>query len=205
MLHTKSFAWVGRSWVIGLLTYSIAGGGSRAAAFDEAQETSNAPSTSALLSTKNLVKNGNFNADLDEWIPNIHTGIGKIEVADAGGSYGPAVRVDNPTVMQDYLVQIYQDGIPLTARHCYRVTFSAKAGAAKQISVGMGKNTPDWRTYGLWQEPILSTAWKKYTMYFVANSTAADTRFSFNFGTANTTSWLDNVTLADLGTPAACE
>jgi hypothetical protein len=151
----------------------------------------------------NLVKNGNFTAALNEWIPNIHTGVGSISIETITGR-GNTVKVNNPTVMEHYKVQIYQDNISLTNGNCYRISFAAKGAEPKQIAVGMGKNVPDWGSYGLWQEPRLTADWKTHAFYFRANATATGTRLSFNFGAANTDIWLDNVRLEDRGKLASC-
>lgn len=95
-------------------------------------------------------------------------------------------------------MQIYQDDLHLDNGHCYQISFFAKAEAAKKFAVGLGKQTPDWRSYGLWVEPRLTFAWKVYSYKFTANVTADDGRLSLNFGTANTTVLLDDVVLEEV-------
>lgn len=156
-------------------------------------------------SDDNLVLNGDFSSDLDDWTPNVHTGMGSISITTVTDispptTGGKVVKIVNPVSQEAYKVQIYQDDLPVEKGYCYQISFFAKAQAAKKFAVGLGKQTPDWHSYGLWVEPRLTFDWKQYTYTFTAGEKADDGRLSFNFGTANTTILLDDVVLKEIST-----
>lgn len=151
----------------------------------------------------NLVLNGDFSSDLDDWTPNVHTGTGTISITTTSSTSPPAtggkvVKIVNAVSQEAYKVQIYQDDLEVSNGHCYQISFYAKAEAAKKFAVGLGKQTPDWRSYGLWVEPRLGYDWKQYLYKFTASATANDARLSLNFGTANTTILLDDIDLEEM-------
>ncbi len=146
----------------------------------------------ARFSTVNdLIPNGDFSNDLSNWTVNTWS-------AD-GSSQGNAEVVDGVlkyTVInggpETWNIQIYQNPVSFIKGKAYKLTFDAWAEAAHPMNV--------WTANGaLSKEISLTTAQTTYSYTFIADTTEASGRLSFDIGGNGAASagvvYLDNVSL----------
>ena len=87
----------------------------------------------------------------------------------------------------DYQIQLSSGTMSIEAGKTYQLTFKAKASTAFTVPSGylklMQVDSP-WADYSSVPAPALSltTGWQTYTVQFVANTTASDTRIDFHLG-----------------------
>jgi uncharacterized repeat protein (TIGR02543 family) len=153
--------------------------------------------------TENLVKSGNFPSnsvsadDGYDWKlgQGEHWGNSQASVSVSNGS----VTVNISTTGEElYQPQLVQYGIDLVQGMKYRLTFEAKADAAKSIDVGLQQSSSPWATY--YEETFqLTTTSKEYAMEFTMDSTSdAGSQLAFNLGSSTTNVTISNVKLVYL-------
>jgi uncharacterized repeat protein (TIGR02543 family) len=149
--------------------------------------------------TTNMVKSGNFPSssvvstdDGADW----KVGQGQYwgnSQASASVSNG-SVTVNISTVgAEPYQPQLVQYGIPLDKGMNYRLTFTASAAAAREITVGFQQSSDPWATYAS-KDFNLTTSSQDFTMEFKMDSTSdAAAQLAFNLGKTT-----DNVTISNV-------
>lgn len=155
----------------------------------------------------NLIRNGGFESPWQQgWqFSNDRSGGTRATVDNAsapgapGGASTARVSVTSAGKFND--VQFYQPDLPVEKAQTYTVRFFAKADPGRKMNVGVLKNTPDFRNYGLWTTLDLGPGWKEYVIPFEANVTAKDARLCFYFGDTVGDVWLDEVTFRAGGDP----
>ncbi len=115
----------------------------------------------------------------------------------AEGRFSALVTIANAAQGVNWHIDFNQRDRSLTKGVTYDLTFYAKADTARDISLASQKGSPDWRNYGLTKTIPITTEWKKYTVTFAANETAADSRIQFFLGTRTGKVWLDSVSLRE--------
>jgi hypothetical protein len=112
-----------------------------------------------------------------------------------------ALRIDITTAgINAWDVQLLQSGLTLVPGQTYRVSFRAKAAAARAFEFSVSKNVDPWTLYTPWQtyDSTLGTDWQDYAVSFIAGSdvsTAPDTRVYFGVGPGTGTVWLSQPSL----------
>jgi hypothetical protein len=84
----------------------------------------------------------------------------------------------------------------------YYLQFWAKADSARSVPVVMQGGAPSYAIYGLNTSVSIGTAWKEYTLAFVAPTTATDGRLQFYLGSNTGNVWFDDMQLFGSGTGA---
>lgn len=77
----------------------------------------------------------------------------------------------------------------------YRLSFAAKAQAARDIQALLRQGGTPWANYGLLQTVTLTTGWVLYSYDFAANATALDAKVKFYLGADNNDVELDDISL----------
>lgn len=118
-------------------------------------------------------------ASLDSWTFEV-TGQGKGDIAVDGNSI-----VFNTTALstENWHVQAYQPGIPMTDGAQYKLTFTAMSPDATTILVSAMINEEDWHNVGLQEEVYVGKEFREHSFTFTAEGTAAENnRISFALG-----------------------
>jgi hypothetical protein len=111
-----------------------------------------------------------------------------------GGTHSARVIVTTATPANAWKVQLGQAGVPLVQGQSHKITFWAKASAARQGELAIQQGGPPYDAY-LVRALALTTAWKKFTFTFKPNATVSDALFNFNLGQAAGTVWIDTVSM----------
>jgi len=145
----------------------------------------------------NLLVNGDFEtAIVDPWHTWNNTGCASsISRQSGNAAVGSAcARCDiSQTTGTDWHIEFAQYNRSLVQGVNYDLTFWARSGQPRYLSVGSQKGSPDWRNYGLSQRLAITTNWQQYTATFSANETVSDARVQFFLGETTGTVWLDDV------------
>ena len=102
---------------------------------------------------------------------------------------------------QKYEVQLLQAGFSLLPGHTYQLSFDVKADSNRTFGVFLGENGGNWTSllgpdnY----EQNATTQWTTISLEFDVYTVFPKHKLSFEFGTINTSVYLDNITLIDLG------
>ncbi len=125
---------------------------------------------------------------------------GKGTFSIAPGQSGNSAVINMPVVGPN--TQLYQVLRELRANTVYLLTFSAKASAARRLSVQIHKHSSPYTNYGLSKVVQLSTSWQQYSLEFTSTADAfndARLKFMFNDLASNgDTYYLDSVSLVAL-------
>ncbi|MDR0307586.1 MAG: glycoside hydrolase family 11 protein [Chitinispirillales bacterium] len=144
--------------------------------------------------TTNLIKDGNFPGTSlsSNWSLGQGTGWGG-SAATASVSGGNATINITTTGSNPWEPQLTQSGVELIKGMNYRLTFTARAAAARTIQTQFGQSVDPWDTYSE-KNHSLTTADQTYTHEFKmeADSDPA-TQFAFNMGQST-----DNVTISNV-------
>ena len=155
----------------------------------------------------NLLQNPSFEqtgpAWLSPWYFSVQPGaaatIAQDTTTSAAGSAAALVTVTQAAA-SDWLVQLAQTHLPLTAGQPVTITFAAKASAPRVLHVVLQQAVAPWSTYS---NDVVSvgTAWQTFTFRSLPSATA--TAFlGFNLAAATGKVWLDAVWV-QYGTAAA--
>ena len=153
--------------------------------------------------TTNIVTNGSFESSPLEWTLYVDSANG----ADAAVSINTrdprhltrSVRIEIASGGSGtHHVQLYQSGRAITQGQLYRISFYARADGPRSMVVKVFDHSPPWKTYGLDAELILSTAWKRYELFFEATSDATNARLDFFLGGDSKSVELDQVDWVDV-------
>jgi hypothetical protein len=141
----------------------------------------------------NLVSNGDFSngtADWEMWV----------DTSDGGAATyrndGGAARIDITAIPSGaWQIDFNQRDRAYTGGQGYTLTFRARADRARTLAVASQKGSPDWRSYGLYDEVYLTTDWQTFSVPFTATETVTDARMQFFLGGATGTVWIDDVSI----------
>ncbi len=102
---------------------------------------------------------------------------------------------------QTYDVQLVQAGFPLVAGHSYKLSFDVKADANRSFGVFLGEHSGNWTSLiGLNNyKQYATTEWRNISIEFDVFTVFPYHKLSFELGTLNTRTFIDNVLLIDLG------
>jgi uncharacterized protein (TIGR03437 family) len=155
-------------------------------------------------STANGIENGGFEGAFGStWRLTLNTSVGAAAVISrdtgekAAGTASARVTIQSAGQGIDWHVDFNQPNRSLVRGKRYDLTFWAKAGEARTITLSSQKGSPDWRSYGLSRQVAIGTTWKQYTATFEANETASDARIQFFAGARTGDVWLDDVRLVE--------
>jgi hypothetical protein len=153
-----------------------------------------------------LVKNGNFNQDMNSWSFSSN-------VANAGGSAAAIVeegimKIDiNDPGHATYAIQLIQSNVQIANGFRYKVSFDAKASevCAIEVKVG-GLENKGWPDYTNGESPggtivYLSTQMENHSFEFgMEAATDSAARLEFQLGDIKPSSiWIDNVKIEAIG------
>jgi endo-1,4-beta-xylanase len=149
--------------------------------------------------TTNLVSDGKFaGSSLSSnwsWNTGEHYGDSKGSNSVSGGKV--TLNITTPGE-KTYQPQLIQQGITLDKGTKYRLTFTAKAGAARSLDVGLQQSNDPWSSYTE-KTFALTAAEENYKLEFQMDSTSdINVQLSFNVGgpgTAGTSVTISNVKL----------
>lgn len=167
-----------------------------------AQTKSDAPISgreTASLGT-NLVPSGDFAPGATGWKAELANGKASAALSwpdDAilpQGAAGKVARFDVEAIDKDrWHVQFYHDGLDLNDNDVYTLTFWAKAGQERLLSVSVNADEDDYHPVGLDHQVTIGTQWRKISLAFTALRVRKNhTRLCFMLGDA-----LGRVELAD--------
>ena len=149
-----------------------------------------------------LVLNPSFEegtANWSTWIQTSSGAFGEIvtDGADAkDGSTSLKVTVNSPGT-EGWHVQVKTHNFSVEKNNAYKLSFFARADAARDLSLDIMENqTWDWIMGPSW---TTSPEWKKYEFYFTANKTTNNLIVQFNFGLQTGTCRLDSVSVKRFG------
>jgi len=139
--------------------------------------------------TTNLVKDGDFPAGTslnDVWKWNTGQYYGN-STGDASVSNGKVTLSITSAGTDSYMPQLIQQGISLVQGTKYRLTFTASAGAARDIEVGFQQSDDPWGTYKD-STFALTTTDQTFTLEFeMTGESDQNVQLSFNVGGTGTT------------------
>src|SRR5262249_1692471 len=99
-----------------------------------------------------------------------------------------------------WYVKLQESSFRTVADHKYVLTFRARADAARQFGLAMGRNGPPWNGVGLYRTVDVTTEWQTFQYPFVSTSTESNARISFDLAGAGAAVELANVALRDMFT-----
>ncbi|MFD2518233.1 pullulanase X25 domain-containing protein [Salinimicrobium flavum] len=117
--------------------------------------------------------------------PSVVDGVAKIQILNPGYDYPD--------------VQLTQVGFPLNQGHVYQLTFDVRADSDRYVRLFLGEEGGNAINLIESIYFYLSTGWQTISLQFEATSVFDLHKLSFEFGGNETTTYLDNVVLQDLG------
>ena len=157
--------------------------------------------------SQNLLAEGDFNSTTDILMCDENTPAAwcefSMDITNANATVVDGVcnfHVNNPSA-QNWDVQLIQAGFNLEAGHAYNLSFDVKADKEASFGVFLGEVEGNWTNLvgdRYWQES--TTDWQTISLDFDSPFIFAAFKLSFEFGLLdNTTVFIDNVSLTDLG------
>ena len=159
--------------------------------------------------SQNLLTNGDFSLTTDiisnfdgpppenVWI----TWLGDNAAANASiGNEQLYYQISN-SGNQSYEVQLFQAGFTLKPGHTYKLSFDVKADANRTFGVFLGEYGGNWTSLSGFDNYMqnATTEWGTITIEFQVYTVFPTHKLSFEFGAIDTSVYLDNVSLIDLG------
>lgn len=148
----------------------------------------------------NVVSNGNFAQGVTGWTPALANGkaVGTVawpsDVPAPVGATGKVGRFEVEAIDKErWHVQFYQDGIDLNNNEAYTLTFWARAGQERMLSVSVNADEDDYHPLGMDHKVAIGPEWRKISLAFTAMRVRKNhSRLCFMLGDA-----LGRVELAD--------
>ncbi len=130
-----------------------------------------------------VTRNGDFNAGLASWTPEVFApAVTDVTVAadPPTGVSGQALhlRVVQPGTAP-WHVQIYQAGLTVPESQTYRLRFWARADRARSMAVALRQHHAPWQALGLDQAVALDGDWRAYEFMFRATGADVQARLEF--------------------------
>ncbi len=185
------------------LSIGITVGGAFNCGVARAQETPrNAQKQTAPASLgPNLLPNGDFARESAAWTSELMNGKANATLAwpaDAplpAGVTGKVARFEVEAIDKErWHVQFYQNGLNLNNNETYTVTFWARSGENRLLSISANADEGDYHALGLDNRLAISPQWRKYSLAFTAlHARKNHARLCFILGDA-----LGRVELADV-------
>lgn len=172
------------------------------------------------LSDGNLVYNGGFdqnnNSGSDDPAVRGVPGVANtdywqfLHVADFGGNGNLSIDTIDSTNYakiditspgnQNYSVQLVQDYLPMVRGHFYKVSFDAKAAAARSIASKVDGGPGDgYKTYSNSEIINISSSFKHYEyMFQMTQPTDVNSRLEINVGLSDKSVWIGNVKVEEI-------
>ena len=148
----------------------------------------------------NLLPSGDFAPGATGWKAELANGKASAALSwaeDAAlppGATGKVARFDVEAIDKDrWHVQFYHDGLDLSDNETYTLTFWARAGQERLLSVSVNADEDDYHPLGLDHQVTIGAQWRKVSLAFTASRVRKNhTRLCFMLGDA-----LGRVELAD--------
>ncbi len=139
----------------------------------------------------NLIRNGDFRLQSDDWIFQID-GAGATGEISAGGVYHINIQQpgDHPLT-----IQLRQNDIPMVKGRKYTVEFDAWAFTARSIIVTVTDPGPPQHTFMHTGPCRLKPVKRRFSYTFETQHDSHRAQLRFNFGGDGADVWLDNITL----------
>lgn len=79
-------------------------------------------------------------------------------------------------------VQLVREEVPVTEKQLYTLGFRARASKPRSMIASIGRNSPPWSGYGVYQEVALTDSWQAFQLPFRAAGTDDKARIVFELG-----------------------
>lgn len=142
-----------------------------------------------------LVVNGGFTVGSSYWNLGVYGG------ANSNGQVvnGEYVTTSTSAGTEPWHVQLTQIGLKLVQGKTYKLTFQAKADAARSLIVNVGQAGTPYTSYSEASTVQLGTGWTQFAKVFTMTSPSDNnSRMEFNAGLSAIKWYLDNVSLVEV-------
>ncbi|MFP4163866.1 MAG: InlB B-repeat-containing protein [Chitinispirillaceae bacterium] len=141
-----------------------------------------------------LVVNGDFSSGTDSW----HLGAYSGAAANGSVKNGEYVISSSSAGSAAWNIQLTQTGVKLEKGKTYTVTFEARAASSRSMEVNVGMSSSPWVSYCGAFGADLTTKMQRFSKTFVMEQNSdMDARMEFNAGLANSTVYIDNVSIVE--------
>ncbi|MGL1900661.1 MAG: carbohydrate binding domain-containing protein [Fibrobacterales bacterium] len=145
-------------------------------------------------SATNMITNGNFNMGVTHWDADW---AGTASGSTGTNSEGVVLGI-NDGGTEAWHVQFKQGAIPLESGKTYRMSFDARATAARTIDAALETDGSPWTNYSNTSPFALSTSMQHFVQEFTMNETDMNARIVFNVGNNNADVTIGNVVLIEV-------
>jgi len=161
--------------------------------------TAPAPGGSGGGDDGNILKNPSFGTpDVKPWYRpwvirnDVGATITRVDTTAADGTYSLKAYIPRSSSAKPWIVQVRQNGLPLTSGRSYVVSFYAKASSGRPINVVVQKAASPY-SERFRQNVKIGTRWQRYSYRFTASRSESNAMLALNLGQATGTVWLDKV------------
>ena len=156
------------------------------------------------LDPRNWIDNGGFedpsNMQWSIWANDAAGAAATVErdtINAVEGAASAHITVTDAGEGQDWQIDFAQHGRHLVEGKQYRLSFWAKSGVPRSITLSAQKGSPNWDSFGLRAYVQLTTEWQEYSVTFEASETTEESRIQFFVGAVIGEVWLDDVRLVE--------
>ncbi|MDR3708810.1 MAG: carbohydrate binding domain-containing protein [Capsulimonadaceae bacterium] len=115
-----------------------------------------------------------------------------------------AARIDMKSItVEDWKYQIGQQNLAFKEGQAYKLSFRAKADAARPISVNAQIVGGDWHDIGFGAQPDLTTDWQSFSYTFSPKNVTDNAQLVFMVGQKPGTVWITDVVLTPVDASTA--
>lgn len=153
--------------------------------------------TSVFAEGANLIANGDFSTQLENW--QFWAGEGGSGFVYVNANQEAIVEVWNGG-SQDWSVQLYQQSVVLQQGVTYTCKFNAKAESARSITVVAGMSADPWTAYSQVESFELSTEMQEYRFTFTMDAASdVNAQLGFDMGLNTADIVIDDVEITEVG------
>ncbi|KMQ51836.1 Endo-1,4-beta-glucanase [Chitinispirillum alkaliphilum] len=143
----------------------------------------------------NLITNGGFDSDLQDWTFGTWDQSGQASSEVINGEL--TINIERKP-QESWQVQLIQNGIQLQQNTEYIVMFDARSKVPVSIHADVSASGEPWTTFGSSDGLILSEKMRTYAFEFTVTQSHSNARLVFNLGTDPTTIHFDNIRIIEL-------
>jgi len=144
-------------------------------------------------SDKNILVNGYFDNEMDNWNTYVHSNASATTVVTDGVFEMNISNGGN----ENWNVQLIQTDITIESSKKYTVSFDASASQNRVINVDISEDGGSFNQYGTSQLNLTTTMQNFAFDFTMTNSTDENARFVINMGNSNHNVYLDNIRLTE--------
>ena len=155
----------------------------------------------ALVHAGNLIRNGNFEAELQDWLLDQHRpamATTTFQTTDAEGKTALEIEIIQPGD-EAWKVQLAQGGFSISAGKIYTLTFYAKADPeVNGVVVAIAQTPAPYAVLAFKEQLTLSPEWNKFVIDLVPKVDEPNARLLFsNLGGHPGKVWISQVSLVE--------